>query len=237
MIAMPDVRLQMDYIKVHNLDILRASSPLRALCNRPLRRSVTMPSSTATRRNSADRGVIEHHLAQGIGKHLHHSRTSQHGPCNRCFRNASQPLPWNDCSCVSSSGENPASTRPSQGRRCGSLQRSQIRRTRRCAQTRLIELFTRNARYPCSRDGSRCSARHSCEASRGRMARQCGLYRNRRGFQSRISPTRITFGSCRRNDRSADANVRPICVANLNLVDARHVEFDGISAVMMLLPG
>ena len=45
---------------------------------------------------------------------------------------------------------------------------------------------------------------------------------------SRISPTRMTFGSWRRNDRSALANVRPMLLAHLHLVDARQVELDRI---------
>ena len=55
--------------------------------------------------------------------------------------------------------------------------------------------------------------------------------------KSRISPTRMMFGSWRRNERSAAAKLRPICSLHLHLVDPRRLNSTGSSAVMMLTSG
>ena len=46
--------------------------------------------------------------------------------------------------------------------------------------------------------------------------------------KSRISPTRMMFGSWRRNERSAAAKLRPMFSLHLHLVDAGEVELDRI---------
>ena len=46
--------------------------------------------------------------------------------------------------------------------------------------------------------------------------------------KSRISPTRMMFGSWRRNERSAAAKFRPMFSLHLHLVDAGEVELDRI---------
>ncbi len=46
--------------------------------------------------------------------------------------------------------------------------------------------------------------------------------------KSRISPTRMMFGSWRRKERSAAAKLRPICSLHLHLVDAGEIELDRI---------
>ncbi len=92
----------------------------------------------------------------------------------------------------------------------GSLQSLQIRRASRCASTSSSEVDSRNGCSPmstsraivlgqslvCSVENTRCPV----SAARTEI---CAVSR------SRVSPTRITSGSCRRNDRSTAANVRP----------------------------
>ena len=55
--------------------------------------------------------------------------------------------------------------------------------------------------------------------------------------KSRISPTRMMFGSWRRNDRSAAREVQADVLAHLHLVDAARLNSTGSSAVMMLVSG
>ncbi len=55
--------------------------------------------------------------------------------------------------------------------------------------------------------------------------------------RSRISPTMITSGSCRRNDLSAAAKVRPALSFTLTWLTPGRLISDGSSAVEMLTPG
>ena len=54
---------------------------------------------------------------------------------------------------------------------------------------------------------------------------------------SRISPTRMTSGSCRSSERSAAANVRPIGSRICTWLTPRRLNSTGSSAVMTLTPG
>ena len=54
---------------------------------------------------------------------------------------------------------------------------------------------------------------------------------------SRISPTRMMFGSCRRNDRRTLANVRPMLSRTCTWLMPGRLNSTGSSAVMMLTSG
>ena len=55
--------------------------------------------------------------------------------------------------------------------------------------------------------------------------------------KSRISPTRMMFGSCRRKERSAAAKLRPICSFICTWLMPGRLNSTGSSAVMMLTSG
>ena len=55
--------------------------------------------------------------------------------------------------------------------------------------------------------------------------------------KSRISPTRMMFGSWRRNERSAAAKLRPICSRVWTWLMPERLNSTGSSAVMMLTSG
>jgi hypothetical protein len=87
----------------------------------------------------------------------------------------------------------------------------QMRRTRRWAQMQLTEVATRKGSIPMFMrrlmvDG----ASFVCSVERTRWPVSAALTAISAVSKSRISPTRMMFGSCRRKDRSAAAKLRPM---------------------------
>ena len=104
-----------------------------------------------------------------------------------------------------------------------------MRRTRRWAQTRFSELATRNGSMPMFiRRLMVLGASLVCRVDSTRWPVSAAFTAISAVSKSRISPTRMMFGSWRRKLRSAAAKLRPMALAHLDLVDADEVELDRV---------
>ena len=111
-----------------------------------------------------------------------------------------------------SCSEKPAWTSAAGGTSSGSLQKVQMRRTSRWATIRCTEVATRKGSMPMFirrliDDG----ASLVCRVESTRWPVMAALIATSAVSKSRISPTRMMFGSWRRKERSAAAKLRPIC--------------------------
>src|ERR1039458_9443159 len=123
-----------------------------------------------------------------------------------------QPLPFWIFTLLDSSGVKPASSRVCAGTSITAMQSLQMRRTRRCAQMRWTDVATRNGSMPMFiRRVMVSGAPLVCSVESTRWPVSAALMAISAVSKSRISPTRMMLGSCRRNDRRAAAKFNPIC--------------------------
>ncbi len=120
----------------------------------------------------------------------------------------------------------------------GSLQFTQMRRTRRCAQMRWTELATRNGSMPMFiKRLIVLGASLVCSVESTRWPVSAALTAISAVSKSRISPTRMMFGSWRRNERSAAAKFSPMFSLTWTWLTPARLNSTGSSAVMMLVSG
>ncbi len=118
------------------------------------------------------------------------------------------------------------------------LQSGQILRIRRWAQIRWTDVATRKGSIPMfSRREIVDGASLVCTLDSTRWPVSAALMAISVVSKSRISPTRMMFGSWRRKERSAAANVSPICSLIWTWLMPRKLYSTGSSAVMMLVSG
>ena len=87
-----------------------------------------------------------------------------------------------------------------------------MRRTSRCAQIRFTEVATRNGSMPMFIKRLMVEgASFVCSVESTRWPVSAALTAISAVSKSRISPTRMMLGSCRKKARSADAKFSPIC--------------------------
>src|SRR4029077_2711309 len=117
---------------------------------------------------------------------------------------------------------------------CGPLHSLQMRRTSRWATTRLTALATLNASMPISIMRVMVEgASLVCSVESTRWPVSAALMAMPPVSMSRISPTMMMFGSCRRNAFSAAAKVMPISLRTSTWLTPARLYSTGSSAVMM----
>ena len=142
------------------------------------------------------------------------------------------------CTAFASSGVNPSDTRTCGATSVGALQFVQTRRMRRWAAMRTTDVATRYGSIPMFMrrlivEGA--SFVWSVESTRWPVS--AALTAISAVSKSRISPTRMMFGSCRRNERSAAAKFRPIWSFIWTWLMPGRLNSTGSSAVMMFVSG
>ena len=120
----------------------------------------------------------------------------------------------------------------------GSLQFWQMRRASRCAAMSCTDVATRNGSMPMFIrrlivDG----ASFVCSVESTRWPVSAALMAISAVSKSRISPTRMMFGSWRRNDRSVAAKFNPIDSFICTWLIPGRLNSTGSSAVMMFTSG
>ena len=133
---------------------------------------------------------------------------------------------------------NPARSSASGGMSSGCLQCVHSLRASRCAVIRITDEATLNGATPMfSRRVSVVGASLVCSVDSTRWPVCAALIAMSAVSRSRISPTMMMSGSCRRNARSAAAKVRPAFSLTLTWLMPGSWISAGSSAVEMLTPG
>src|SRR5439155_10832210 len=198
----------------------------------PSMRSVSMPSFTACSRSSS----VEPPFSTMRRSALVIAITS-YNPCRPLYPvppQVSHPWPLKNVRCFASASGMPRACSSSSEYLCSALQLEQTRRTRRCATIRFTALATLNGSIPMSIirvtvDG----ASFVCSVDSTRWPVNAALMAIDPVSRSRISPTMMMFGSCRRNALRAAANVMPTSLRTSTWLMPSKLYSTGSSAVMM----